>query len=102
MRLKLILIVRIYILNFKFFYFFISAQIPEKDKTSSVSNKNVNENRQEINNNSSLVAREIPNLNLSESMQKELRSHFDVVRKLGYFPDINSLISISEVKFIHL
>lgn len=35
--------------------------------------------------------------NLSLSRYIEFKSHFDVVRKLGYLPNINSLISISEV-----
>jgi hypothetical protein len=35
--------------------------------------------------------------NISLSRFIELKSHFDVVRKLGYLPNINSLVSISEV-----
>ena len=27
----------------------------------------------------------------------ELKSHFDVVRKLGYIPNLNTLVSVSEV-----
>lgn len=41
--------------------------------------------------------KDIPMLNLADAQQTELRSHFDVVRKLGYLPNLNSLVSISEV-----
>ena len=37
------------------------------------------------------------NYNLSLSRYIELKSHFDVIRKLGYLPNLNSLISVSEV-----
>ena len=43
------------------------------------------------------VEKEPVNFNLSLARYVELKSHFDVVRKLGYLPNINSLISISEV-----
>ncbi len=36
-------------------------------------------------------------LNLSLNKYIELKSHFDVVRKLGYLPNLNALVSISEV-----
>lgn len=36
-------------------------------------------------------------LNLSLSNKVELKSHFDVVRKLCYLPNINGLVSVSEV-----
>jgi len=32
-----------------------------------------------------------------QSKPIELKSHFDVVRKLGYMPNINTLVSVSEV-----
>ena len=56
------------------------------------------ENKQDLVNNSGNVRKELPSLNLSEAQQTELRSHFDVVRKLAYMQNINSLVSISEVK----
>jgi hypothetical protein len=40
------------------------------------------------------------NYNLSLSRYVELKSHFDVIRKLAYLPSINSLVSVSEVKKI--
>ena len=36
------------------------------------------------------------NYNLSLSRYIELRSHFDVIRKLGYLQNLNALVSISE------
>jgi hypothetical protein len=39
----------------------------------------------------------IPNLNLANARTVELKSHFDVIRKLGYLPQINALVSVSEV-----
>ncbi len=60
---------------------------------------NIDGNRQEINNYSASETKDIPTLNLSDAKQTELRSHFDVVRKLGYLSNINALVSISEVKY---
>jgi hypothetical protein len=39
------------------------------------------------------------NYNLSLSRYIELKSHFDVIRKLAYLPSLNSLVSVSEVNF---
>jgi hypothetical protein len=44
----------------------------------------------------------IPNLNLANARTVELKSHFDVIRKLGYLPSINALVSVSEVYFINI
>jgi hypothetical protein len=41
----------------------------------------------------------IPNLNLANARTVELKSHFDVIRKLGYLPQINALVSVSEVQY---
>ena len=41
--------------------------------------------------------KEPTNYNLSLSNYIELKSHFDVVRKLGYLAKLNALVSISEV-----
>jgi hypothetical protein len=39
----------------------------------------------------------LPNLNLQNAKVLELKSHFDVVRKLCYLPLTKSLVSVSEV-----
>jgi hypothetical protein len=39
----------------------------------------------------------LPNLNLQHARSVELKSHFDVIRKICYLPTINSLVSVSEV-----
>ncbi len=44
----------------------------------------------------------IPNLNLANARTVELKSHFDVIRKLGYLPSINALVSVSEVYIVNL
>ena len=43
----------------------------------------------------------IPNLNLANARTIELKSHFDVIRKLGYLSNINALVSVSEVIIIY-
>ena len=48
------------------------------------------------------VEKEPIQYNISLSRYVELKSHFDVIRKLGYLPNINSLVSISEVSYICL
>jgi hypothetical protein len=57
-----------------------NEQIPVENYQKNINQTNTNSN---------------PSLNLSRFV--ELKSHFDVVRKLGYLPNLNSLISISEV-----
>jgi hypothetical protein len=59
-------------------------------------NKELPKNLKE-NNISDKVEKEPVHFNLSLARYVELKSHFDVVRKLGYLPNINSLVSISEV-----
>lgn len=39
---------------------------------------------------------------MNQSRPIELKSHFDVVRKLGYIPNLNTLVSVSEVCLILL
>lgn len=72
--------------------------VPEKDKSQISQNKESYAD----NKNTDLIyqineRKEIPNLNLQNAQQTELRSHFDVVRKLGYLSNINAMVSISEV-----
>jgi hypothetical protein len=63
-------------------------------------NTNTNLNKESLNSNNNIndkVEKQAININLSLSRYVELKSHFDVVRKLGYLPNINALVSVSEV-----
>ena len=71
----------------------------EKNKVSTTQNL-IKEVPKNLNNNildKVVNEKEPSNYNLSLSNYIELKSHFDVVRKLGYLPKLNALVSISEV-----
>lgn len=56
-----------------------------------------NTNSKEANSNNKEKVDSAENVNLSlTSRYVELKSHFDVIRKLGYLQNINSLVSVSE------
>jgi hypothetical protein len=79
----------------------------EQSKISNFQENN-NNNINQINSGSSTTTQPIPTHNLSLLRYTELRSHFDVIRKLAYLPNINSLVSVSEVRnkyrefFLHI
>lgn len=53
-------------------------------------------NSAENNNTDSRMREELNSVSFSFNNCIELRSHFDEVRKLSYFPEMNSLVSVSE------
>lgn len=60
---------------------------------------NIQNNKESINTNLTNDKQEPKqNYNLSLSRFIELKSHFDVIRKLAYLPSLNSLVSVSEVE----
>ncbi len=92
----------------------VNNKIPSKSKNQNNNNMNAfnqmndnlfnnqqeiqeNINKESINSTTQEKDKLPQNYNLSLSRYIELKSHFDVIRKLGYLPNINSLISVSEV-----
>jgi hypothetical protein len=75
-------------------------QTREVSENNTSVNPEVQENKDYSINSSTTNERDIKsgaNYNLSLSRYVELKSHFDVIRKLAYLPSINSLVSVSEV-----
>ena len=78
-----------------------SNQTREISENNISLNPEVQENKDYSINSSTINERDVKstsNYNLSLSRYVELKSHFDVIRKLAYLPSINSLVSVSEVK----
>jgi hypothetical protein len=57
----------------------------------------IGNNKESLNMNNDKQEVKTQNYNLNFSRHIELKSHFDVIRRVGYMPHLNSLISISEV-----
>jgi hypothetical protein len=77
------------------------SKISEFDhsKNSNTLENNLNSNQNNSANSTTLnTTQQVQTHNLSLMRYTELRSHFDVIRKLAYLPNINSLVSVSEVR----
>ena len=86
--------------NFKTPFVEANHQIGNETNKTSTTNNIIKEIPKNVSNNLNDKVekeKEPANYNLSLSRYIELKSHFDVVRKLGYLPNINALVSISEV-----
>jgi hypothetical protein len=71
----------------------------DQSKNSNILENNLNMNQNNSANNTTLnTPQQVQTHNLSLMRYTELRSHFDVIRKLAYLSNINSLVSVSEVR----